>query len=322
MAPVVEIEGLRKEYRRRKGRTLAVDGLDLSVAQGTVYGFLGPNGSGKTTTIRCLLGLVTATAGRVRLFGREVPAALPDVLRRTGAIVEAPAHFPSMTGRENLLLLGAMEGIGPARVDQVLDQVALGERGRDLVRHYSLGMRQRLGLAAALLKDPELVVLDEPANGLDPAGIRQVRDLLRALGREGRTVLVSSHILAEVEQTCDAVAILSRGRCVAEGSVASVLAAAGDTALWVKVDDIAAGADELRRAGFQVERRTERLYVTASSSDASEITRILAARRLWVTELRPDERTLEDLFLELTSTDTPPPAAAEGTARLLQEAGT
>src|SRR3954463_2283650 len=240
MAAVIEIEGLRKEYRRRRGgRSVAVDGLDLSVPEGSVYGFLGPNGSGKPTTIRSLLGLVRPTAGKVRLLGADVPRGLPSVIGRVGAIVESPALFPTMSGRENLRLLAGMGSADRGRVDQVLEQVGLTERADDLVRKYSLGMRQRLGLAAALLEDPALVVLDEPANGLDPAGIRQVRELLRGLGREGRTVFVSSHILAEVEHTCDIVAILRHGRCVASGTVESVLASAGPSGWLVKVDDLA-----------------------------------------------------------------------------------
>ncbi len=324
MRSVIEIEGLRKEYGRRGARATAVDGLDLVVPEGGVFGFLGPNGSGKTTTIRCLLGLVRPSAGRARLFGRLVPEALPEALRRTGAIVESPALFPTMTGRENLLLLGAIDGIGPARVDAVLEQVGLGQRAGDLVRKYSLGMRQRLGLAAALLKDPDLLILDEPANGLDPAGIRQVRELLCNLGREGRTVFVSSHLLAEVEQTCDRVAILHRGRCVAEGGVAEVLASAGPAGLRVTIDDLASGADVLRRAGLPVEPVDGYLRVGVSPADAREVSRLLASAQLWVTELRSEDRTLEDLFLELTSEEGGPitdAAAAVGTGRGRQEVG-
>ena len=303
MAPVIEIEGLRKEFRRRGGAAAAVDGLDLSVPAGGVYGFLGPNGSGKTTTIRCLLGLVRPTSGSVRLFGGAVPDSLHEGLRRTGAIVETPAMFPTKTGRENLRVLARLEGIGLARVDAVLEDVGLGERGGDPVRAYSLGMRQRLGLAAAMLKDPELLVLDEPANGLDPAGIREVRELLRRLGEEGRTVFVSSHLLSEVEQTCDRVAILSRGRCVAEGRVADVLAAGGPSELLVRTEDLTAAHALLRRTGYDVRRQNGHLRVTAASSsaDAADVSRVLASQQLWVTEMRREERSLEELFLELTT---------------------
>ncbi len=302
MAPIIEIEGLRKEYRRRRGTAVAVDSLDLSVPEGGVFGFLGPNGSGKTTTIRCLLGLVRPTAGTMRLFGRPVPGSLSDTMRRIGAIVEAPALFPNMTGRENLRLLAKIDGISNARVDAVLEQVGLAERSRCSVRTYSLGMRQRLGLGAALLKDPELLILDEPANGLDPAGIREVRELLRRLGTDGRTVFVSSHQLSEVEQTCDAVAILRRGACVATGSVAEVKASAssGQSGILLKAADAGAASAALQMAGYPVEPRNGHLRVGAPLSEAAEVNRLLAAQDIWLSELRPDEQHLEDLFLEIT----------------------
>ena len=305
MPPAIEIEGLRKSYRRRGGRTVAIDGLDLTVPEGGVFGFLGPNGSGKTTTIRCLLGLVRPTAGRAAMLGAPVPGSLSKTMSRIGAIVETPALFPTMTGRENLRLLAALDGIANRRVDEMLERVGLGDRSGDLVRKYSLGMRQKLALAAVLLKDPALLILDEPANGLDPAGIRQVRTLLRSLADEGRTVFVSSHVLAEVEQTCDAVAILRRGRCVAQGKVADVVArAAGDNAMIVRLADLEAGCDVLRRAGLSVERRNGHLRVGIAAVDAARITETLASRRLWVSELHAEERSLEDLFLELTTDDT------------------
>src|SRR5947207_11069791 len=234
---VIEVEGLRKEYPHlRGGRTVAVDGLDLSVPEGGVFGFLGPNGAGKTTTIRCLLGLVHPTKGRCRLLGADVGTSLAGVIERVGSIVETPTLYPRFTGRRNLELLGRLHGIGPKAVGEVIDRVGLADRADHLVKTYSLGMRQRLGVGAALLKDPALLILDEPANGLDPAGIREIRQLLRRLGDEGRTVFVSSHQLGEVQQTCDRVAILSRGRCVAGGPVRDVLAAGGAAGLVVRVD--------------------------------------------------------------------------------------
>lgn len=199
MSAVIEVEGLRKEYRRWRGPPrLALDGLDLSAPEGRVFGFLGPNGSGKTTTIRCLLGLVRPTGGHASVLGASVPSGLPDVISRIGSIVETPTLFPTMTGRRNLSLLGRLDGHGARAVGEALDRVGLGDRADELVKTYSLGMKQRLGLAASLLKDPALLILDEPANGLDPAGIREIRLLLRALATEGRTVLVSSHQLAAV----------------------------------------------------------------------------------------------------------------------------
>ena len=299
MRPVIETEGLRKAYRRLRGEPrVAVDGLDLSVPEGGVFGLLGTNGSGKTTTIRCLLGLAQPSAGRMTLLGRSVPQHLAEVVPRTGAIVEFPALFPTLSARENLRHLARVGGVGPARVDEVLADVGLADRASDTVRRYSLGMRQRLGLAAALLKDPALLILDEPANGLDPAGIREVRELLRRLGDEGRTVLVSSHQLAEVEQTCSSVAILSRGRCVAAGPVAEVLGAAD--AVLVRVDDPAAALDVLQRAGLAAEEAGPHVRVLVPAGRAAEVTRTLAARDLWVSELRPEQERLEDLFLRLT----------------------
>ncbi len=298
---VIEIEALRKEYRRRKGRTVAVDGLDLVVPEGGVFGFLGPNGSGKTTTIRCILGLATATKGVVRLFGRPVPEGLRDSVRRVGAIVESPALLPAMSGWDNLAMLGAIDGIGPRRVDAVLGEVGLADRAGDQVRKYSLGMRQRLALGAALLKDPALLILDEPANGLDPAGIRSVRELLRGLGDAGRTVFVSSHQLAEIQQVCDRVAILSRGHCVTHGTVAEVLAASGRSeTMLVGVDDLDGALAVLERAGIAVERVDGRLRVAVPPPAADRISRILGEHGHWVRDLRPEERSLEELFIRMT----------------------
>jgi ABC-2 type transport system ATP-binding protein len=189
-----------------------VDGLDLSVPEGGVFGFLGPNGAGKTTTIRCLLGLIRPTSGRSILLGQDAVRGLSGVIGRVGSIVEAPAFFPRFSGRRTLELLARVDGTPRPRIEAVLERVGLAARAGDMVATYSLGMKQRLGIAAALLKEPELLILDEPANGLDPAGIKEVRDLLRQLGNEGKTVFVSSHQLAEVQQMCDRVAILSRGR--------------------------------------------------------------------------------------------------------------
>ncbi|HEV8165756.1 MAG TPA: ATP-binding cassette domain-containing protein, partial [Actinomycetota bacterium] len=248
---VIDVTGLRKSWRHpRRGTRTAVDGLDLAVPQGGVFGFLGPNGAGKTTTIRCLLGLVAPTAGTCRLLGADVGGELRRVAGRVGSMVETPALFPTMTGRRNLELLGRLHGIGPQRVTQTLERVGLAERADDLVKRYSLGMRQRLGLAAALLKDPEVLILDEPANGLDPAGIKEVRDLLRGLGGEGRTVFVSSHLLSEVRQTCDRVAILARGRCVAAGPVAEVLTNGHGAGLLVRLEDPQRGGAVLAAAGI------------------------------------------------------------------------
>jgi ABC-2 type transport system ATP-binding protein len=302
--PVIEIEGLRKEYRRRRGANVrAVDGLDLSVPAGGVFGFLGPNGSGKTTTIRCLLGLTRPTAGHCRMLGTDCQADLSSVIGRVGALVEMPGINPGMSGRETLQVLATASGIDRARVDGVLERVGLTERGRDPARSYSLGMRQRLGIAVALLKDPEVLVLDEPSNGLDPAGIREVRELVRNLGTEGRTVFLSSHLLGEVEQVCDRVAIVSHGRTIMAGTVRDVLARNSPDAMWVKVADLAGGADALRRAGMTTLIDGDRLRVDVAADRAESVTRSLVAENHFPTELRAVEISLEHAFFALTDPD-------------------
>jgi ABC-2 type transport system ATP-binding protein len=298
---VIEIEGLRKEFRNLRGRrTTAVDQLDLSVPEGGVYGFLGPNGAGKTTTIRCLLRLVRPTEGRARLLGAETTAQLARVIGRVGSIVETPAMYPRFSGRRNLELLGRLNGIGRKAVSEALDRVGLLGRADDQVRSYSLGMKQRLGIAAALLKDPELLILDEPANGLDPAGIKEVRDLLRTLGAEGRTVFVSSHQLSEVQVMCDRVAILSRGRCVAAGPVGEVLARGRHDVLIVRLADLRAGLDALSSAGIDATLDSDHIRVSLPVVEAARVTEALASRGLYLSELRPEEVSLETVFLELT----------------------
>ena len=305
MTAVIEIEGLRKEYRRwRRAPNVAVHGLDLAVPEGGVFGFLGPNGSGKTTTIRCLLGLVAASAGRSTILGQRTPGGLPAVMRRVGAIVETPAMFPTMTARENLTLLGAIDRSVLGGSTTRLRTVGLADRADEKVAKYSLGMRQRLGLAGALLKDPALLVLDEPVNGLDPAGIREIRQLLRALGAEGRTVFVSSHLLSEVEQTCDRVAIIDRGRLVLSGRVDDVLAEAARPSLLIRLDDPVAAADVVRRAGIDVEAAGDLLRVAVPATEAAHVTKLLADVGLYVSELRPDAVSLEELFLSITGRPT------------------
>jgi ABC-2 type transport system ATP-binding protein len=301
LSNVIEVHGLRKQYRRlRGGSTTAIAGLDLEVPEGGVFGFLGPNGAGKTTTIRCLLGLVAPSVGSMRMLGHDIPGDLPTIIQRVGAIVEAPAMFGGFTGRRNLQILARIDGIGRATVEQVLARVGLAERGDDRVKTYSLGMKQRLGIAAALMKDPSLLILDEPANGLDPAGIVDVRELLRSLGAEGRTVFVSSHILSEIQQTADRVAILARGKLVAAGPVHEVLAGDGGEGTIVRVRDLPAGRAALAAAGIDTTEAGDALRVDAKLADPERISRTLAERGLYVTELRPDEADLETVFLELT----------------------
>ena len=302
MTNVIELEGLRKEYRPLRGRrTVAIDRLDLAVPEGGVFGFLGPNGAGKTTTIRCLLGLVAATSGRMRMLDADIPNALPETIRHTGSIVEAPAMFPRFSGRRNLEVLGRLHHIGARTIAEALETVGLSERADDRVKTYSLGMRQRLAIAAAMLKDPALLILDEPANGLDPAGIVEVRQLLRRLGREGRTVFVSSHILPEIQQMADRLAIIARGRLVATGTVDEVLASRRATGMIVGLRDAERGRSVLESEGIASSLVDGRLRVDLPPSDAERLSRTLAENDLYLTELRPDEMDLETVFLELTS---------------------
>jgi ABC-type multidrug transport system ATPase subunit len=298
---VIEVEGLRKEYRRlRGGRTVAVAGLDLEVPEGGVFGFLGPNGAGKTTTIRCLLGLVRPDAGSLRLLGTDVSKGLAHVIGKVGSIVEQPTLFPRFSGRRNLEILGRIQGRDGSAIDAVLERVSLAERATDAVRTYSLGMKQRLGIAAALLKDPSVLILDEPANGLDPAGIVEVRELIRSLGAEGRTVFVSSHILSEVQQTADRVAILARGRLVKAGPVHEVLAAGRARGIIVRVSDPEAGVRALAAAELRSTIDAGVLRVDIPADQGERVSRALVAAELYPSELRPDEIDLETVFLELT----------------------
>lgn len=298
---VIDVDGVHKTYRRRRRPPQrALDGLDLHVDTGGVHGFLGPNGSGKTTTIRALLGLVRVDAGQLHLLGEPVPQALPQVIGGVGALVETPLFFAGSSGRLNLRLLAEAEGLPRTRVEQCLETVGLTDRADDRFGAYSLGMKQRLGIAAALMKQPRLLILDEPSNGLDPAGIRDVRRLVQQLGSDGRTtVFLSSHQLVEVQQVCDSVSIMTRGRCVATGPVHEVLAGAAGTDVRVRVPDLAAGGQVLAAAGYAVHEADGALVVGAGG-DPGRVTRTLAEAGHWVTELAPVAADLEGVFLQLT----------------------
>ena len=301
----VETRGLRKTYRSRKGQQVAVADLDLEVPSGGVHGFLGPNGSGKTTTIRMLLGLIRADAGEMRVFDQVVPAALPAVIGRVGAIVEQPRFFPAFSGRKNLALLAQGIGAPPGRVAEVLEEVGLGDRGKDRFRSYSLGMKQRLAIAGTLLKNPELLIFDEPTNGLDPAGIHEIRATMRGLAERGRTVLVSSHILNEVQQVADTVSIIGRGRLLASGRVDEILASAATQTVRVGVAEPERARHVLEAAGFVVMPGGPVLTVGIRDAgqrfDFSRVTRALAQQGLFVFELTPVRADLESVFLGLTS---------------------
>jgi ABC-type multidrug transport system ATPase subunit len=297
----VSTRGLRKTYRTRRGKkVVAVQGLDLDVPIGGVHGFLGPNGSGKTTSIRMLLGLVRADAGTMTVFDQVVPRHLPDVVGRVGAIVESPKFFPAFTGRKNLELLADAIGAPRTRVGEVLEETSLGERGKDRFKSYSLGMKQRLAIAATLLKEPDLLIFDEPTNGLDPAGIREIRETMRGLGEQGRTVLVSSHILAEVEQVADTVSIIGHGRLLASGTVAEVIGSSVAGTVKVAVDNHESATRILTAAGLTVRADGNYLLVDGAEHSA-DVTRRLAQQELYVSELIPVRADLESVFLELTA---------------------
>ncbi|PWN02927.1 ABC transporter [Nocardioides silvaticus] len=294
---VIETTGLRKEFSSVRGeKRVAVSDLDLAVPAGGVHGFLGPNGSGKTTTIRMLLGLARPTRGTMRLFGQPVPEQLPHVIGRVGAVVESPKFSPNFSGRRNLQLLAGAIGAPSSVVDSAIETVKLGGREKDRYKGYSLGMKQRLAIAATLLKTPDLLILDEPTNGLDPSGIREIRETIRDLGESGVTVLLSSHILAEVQQVCTSATIIGNGRLLASGRVDDLLGAG--TAYRVVVPDPAAAADVLARAELEVTPHEGTLHVEAERPE--EITRALGEAGIWLTELTPLRADLESYFLRLT----------------------
>jgi ABC-2 type transport system ATP-binding protein len=295
----IEVRGLRKSY----GGVVALDGLDLSVPEGGVFGFLGPNGAGKTTTIRALVGHLRAS-GSISVLGVDVPGGLASVIDRVGALVEQPSFFPGFSGRTNLQLLARSRGFPLERVDAALEAVGLTDRAGSRFSSYSLGMKQRLGVAAVLLKDPQLLILDEPSNGLDPAGMAEMRTMIRRVAAEGCTVFVSSHLLSEVQQTCDHVAVVARGRCVATGSVRELLRG-GVSRYRVVVPggepERNAASALLQQHGFEVYAGDGlSLVVGADAERAADVTRALAGAGIWLAELSPVERTLEEAFFELT----------------------
>ena len=291
---LVETKDLTKRYG---SRIVAVDGVNLMVQRGEVYSFLGPNGAGKTTTMRMLLGLIRPTSGAASVLGRA--PGHPESLARVGALIESPAFYPYLSGRDNLRVMARYAGVPKKGIEAALETVDLAERARDKFSTYSLGMKQRLGVAAALLKDPELLILDEPTNGLDPAGMADMRALIRRLGSGERTVLLSSHQLGEVELICDRVGVISAGCLIAESTVEE-LRGKGALLVGAKPLDRAREHVEQLLGAEQVEVLDGTLRLDTDLAAAGRINRELVGAGVEVTELRPIERTLEEVFLEMT----------------------
>ena len=297
MEAVLETHGLSKSYGSRQ----AVKSLDLSVGQGEIFGFLGPNGAGKTTTIRMALGLIRPTGGTVEVLGQDVSRHRSRVLPRVGALVESPALYLYMSGRDNLKAVAdVLGGVPASRIDAVLETVGLADRQRDRVKSYSLGMKQRLGLAIALLNDPDLLILDEPANGLDPAGVVEMRDLLRNLAGQGKTIFISSHILSEVQQICGRVAIINLGELVKVATVEELITSHGE--FTVVVEDAPAVLELIQRQEWgRTARLVEGAIVCASPTGRGrDLTRFLVTAGHWPDAIGERHQDLEDIFLSLT----------------------
>ena len=294
-----EVRGLVKRY----GDLAAVDHVDLTVEPGDVYGFLGPNGAGKTTTIRMLVGLIRPTSGSIAICGFDVRRDFEKALRNIGCIVENPDLYRFMTGRENLEHFARMLRVPSSEIDRVASLVNLAHRLDQRVGTYSLGMRQRLGIAQAMLGDPRVLILDEPANGLDPAGIREIRELLRTLAAErGLAVFVSSHLLAEIELTADRVAIIHKGRILRSGPVRDLIS--NQRAMEFRVDDAARGAAIVREKGLDVRVDADRIFVPIEETDAPPLIATLAQNGIAIFHARPRVQTLEEMFLEATRGET------------------
>ncbi len=296
---VIETTGLTKRFPA----ILAVDRVSLTVEKGQVFGFLGPNGSGKTTTIGMLVGIIKPTAGSFRLFGAGAPRDLLAARARVGATLETPNFYPYLSGRDNLRIAAAIKGIGKARIEECLEIVGLRGRGRHRFRTYSLGMKQRLALAATMLNDPELIVLDEPANGLDPKGMKEVRDIIRLLADRGKTIFLSSHLLWEVERTCTHVSIVRKGRVVATGTVAEIVGGEMTAVVRAEDDEALRAALEAFPEAISVRASDEGLVVALASDDLAAVNRYLAGQGIYVSHLARRHRSLEDAFMDLTGED-------------------
>ncbi len=293
----IETESLTKHY----GRIIAVDGLSLTVPRGQIFGLLGPNGSGKTTTMGMLLGLVKPTSGRFRLLDAGISHR--EALRRTGAIVETPCFYPYLSGRDNLAYFQGISGKSDrGELNELLERVGLADRADDRVRTYSLGMKQRLGLAYVLLGDPEILFLDEPTNGMDPDGMAEIRDLIRTLGTGDRTVLLSSHLLHEVEQVCDSVAILSRGRLIVQGGIHDLVHSLAGDRIRVHTTDNEKAIGILSALDWVGEIIVEdgTILVTAPAERSPELTEVLGRSQVYVAEMSAEQMSLEQYYFKVT----------------------
>lgn len=299
--PAFRAIGLSKAY----GQRLAVDHLDLQVDRGELFGFLGPNGAGKTTTIRMALGLIAPTNGSIEILGFEVRHNRAKVLPRVGALVESPALYGYLSGRNNLRAIAdLLGGVGERRIDEVLEIVSLKGRDKDKVRTYSMGMKQRLGLAIALLNDPDLLILDEPANGLDPAGIVEMRDLLRGLAADGKTVFISSHVLTEVQQICTRVAIINHGKLVRLAPVAELLDAPGEFEIQVDSPDALVAALRLQPWGQEARVEHGHVITRAPEGKGRNLIAFLVQNGHNPDSVSERQKDLEDIFLSLTGGDS------------------
>ena len=293
---------LTKRYGTRASKSvLAVDRVSFVVEQGQVFGFLGPNGSGKTTTIGMLVGTIKPTGGGFNLFGASGPEGLMAARSRVGATLETPNFYPYMSGRDNLRIAAGVKGVGRPRIEECLELVGLSDRAKHRFKTYSLGMKQRLALAATMLSDPELIILDEPANGLDPQGIREIREIIGILAERGKTIFLSSHLLAEVERTCSHVAIIRKGRIVTSGAVAEVVGEGSAVLLRAEDTDALAGAMEAYPGASSVRRTDEGVIAALESSDLGSVTRYLAGQGVYLSHLAPYRQSLEEVFIDITS---------------------
>ncbi|MFC9892864.1 ABC transporter ATP-binding protein [Nocardia sp. NPDC127579] len=293
---IVVTSGLTKRY----GTHTAVDDVAMRVEPGEVYGFLGPNGAGKTTTLRMLAGLIRPSSGSATVLGHQPGD--PDVVRRIGVLIEGPGFYPYLSGRDNLRVLARYRGLGDAEVAAALERVGLADRAGDRFRTYSLGMKQRLGVGAALLGGPELLILDEPTNGLDPAGMAEMRALITALAADGHTVLLSSHMLSEVQEICDRVGVIAGGRLRTESSVAELR---GGASLLLRAEPLELAFPAVRGAlDGKALLTAGGIRIEAGPAAAPEVARAVVAAGADLLELRVDEKSLEEVFFELTEMET------------------